>query len=87
MREMQAIATDVPVCQSVCHAVYLGFVVQKTAEGIDVLFGVNALGDLRNSDRRAGPISPRRGEGEAHSMQPSRSYFGLLLAACLRLVT
>jgi len=29
MHEMQAIATDVLVCRAVCHAVWLGFGVQK----------------------------------------------------------
>jgi len=45
MHEMQSILTDVHgICQSVCHAAYLGFTVQKMAEQIKMLFGVNTPG-------------------------------------------
>jgi len=64
------------------------------AEQIEVVFGVKTLGGRRNivldggldphaakeHRVRRGSRSPRgEGEGEAHSMQPLPSYFGLLL--------
>jgi len=47
MHKMLTVATDVSVCQSVCHAVPRDFVVQKTAQQIKfkVLFGLETLGD------------------------------------------
>jgi len=65
----------------------LGFA--KTAERIEVPFGVDALGELRNIVLVFGPETPaERGEDFAHctccergddSMLPSPNYFGRLL--------
>jgi len=80
MQEMQTIVNDVPVCQSVCLS--RGFTrlsCAKTAERIEVLFGVKIFGGPRNIvlDGDLDPPTARR--GEAHSMQPLPNHFGLLL--------
>jgi len=62
MREMWAIATDVPLlCCVICLSVNLSVTragCAKTAERINVLFGMEIPGDLRN---RGGLHSPRGG--------------------------
>jgi len=50
----------------------------KTAERIEVLFGVKTLGGQRNIVLDAGPDPPRRGKEDAHSMQTLPNYFGPL---------
>jgi len=51
MQEMRTFAIDVPgVCQSVCHAAkFTQLCYANTAEGIEVLLGVETHGDLRNT--------------------------------------
>jgi len=54
MHEMQAVAVDAPVNQSVCLS-SLGFDVQKTVEQIGVLFGMKIHGGQRNIVLDGGP--------------------------------
>jgi len=53
----------VSVRRCVCHAATLSFGVQKTAEQIEVLFGLKTLGGPRNIvlDRSRSPTMRRRG--------------------------
>jgi len=67
MHEMRTIVTDVrclsvslSVCLSVCHAAHLGFTVQKNAERIKMLFGVNTLMGQWNIVLDRGPDPPQR---------------------------
>jgi len=64
MHEMQPIVTDVRgVCLSVFHAAQLGFTVQKTAERIKMLFGVNTVGGPLDIVLHVGPDPPQTGGG------------------------
>jgi len=58
MHQMRTIVVDDPsVCQAVSRAECL-----KTAEQIDVLFGVNTSADPRNIVSDGSPYPPRQGE-------------------------
>jgi len=54
--------------------------VAKTAERIEVLFGVKTLGNQRNIVLDGGPDPPSARGREVHSMQPLPNHFGLLFA-------
>jgi len=81
MHEMQTIATDVSVCQSVCLSRGVTRLrCAETAERIEVRFGMKIFEGPRNIVLNGSLDPQRRGRGEsAHSMQPLPNYFGLLL--------
>jgi len=71
MYEMQTIVTDVRGdCLSVCHAAQHGFAVQKTAERIKMLFGVNTLGGPWDIVLHGGPDAPTEKGGELGKFLP-----------------
>jgi len=69
----------VSVRQSVCRADSLGFGVQKRLNGSRSCLRTTTPGGSRNIVLHGGPNSSTARGGEAHSMQPLPSYFGLLL--------
>jgi len=58
------------IAVSVCRAAQLGFTVQKTAERINILFGINTLGNQRNIVLNGGRDFPQREEGELGRILP-----------------
>jgi len=81
---MQTTATNVPVCQFVCHAASLGFNVRKNGwTDRRPVWGEDW--ESKEHCVRRGSKSPRRKKMEAHSMQPLPSYFGLSFGGYIHL--
>jgi len=59
MHQMQTIASDVSVFQSVYHAATLS----KTGERTEIMFGVKTLGGPSNTMLDGGPITPPTARG------------------------
>jgi len=59
--KMQAIVTDVPLCQSVCHTDLLSFGVKERLNELRSSLGLKVLGAQKHC-ARLGPDTPWRGD-------------------------